>query len=84
LTTTWHVRFTDEHAITLLAEYTTILLPGRRPHINFRVCVLNIYTIVTSLENLLGIPSLLMAGLHHGGYKSRSHYGSSKGSVKVS
>jgi hypothetical protein len=25
-----------------------------------------------------------MVGLYHGGYKSRSHYGSSKGSVKVS
>ncbi len=65
----------------------TILLHGRRPHMNFHVCVLhlinNIHTIVSSLENLLGISSLLKAGLHHGGYKSRSHYGSSKGSVKV-
>jgi hypothetical protein len=86
LTTTWHVWYTDEHVVTLLAEYT-ILLHGRRPHMNFHVCVLhliNIHTIVSSLENLLGISSLLMAGLHHGGYKSRSHYGSSKGSVKVS
>jgi len=77
--TTWHVRFTDEHVVTLLAEHT-ILLPGRRPHINFHVCVLhlkNIHTVVvvSSLQNLLGIPSLqqLAFSLYHGGYKSRSH-----------
>jgi hypothetical protein len=49
----------DEHVVTLLAEHT-ILLFGRRPHINFHVCVLhlkNIHTIVSSLQNLLGIPS---------------------------
>jgi hypothetical protein len=61
LTTTWHVWYTDECVVTLLAlaEYT-ILLPGRCPHINFHVCVLhlkNIHTIVSSLQNLLGIPS---------------------------
>ncbi len=88
LTTTWHVWYTDEHVVTLLAEHT-ILLPGRYPHINFHVCVLhltNIHTIVSSLKNLLGIPSLQQLAfiLYHGGYKSRSHYGSSKGSVKVS
>ena len=53
-------------------------LPGRRPHINFRVSVLhhkNIHTIVSSLQNLLGIPSLqqLAFSLYHGGYKRRSH-----------
>ena len=61
MTTTWHVWYTDECVVTLLAlaEYT-ILLPGRCPHINFHVCVLhlkNIHTIVSSLQNLLGIPS---------------------------
>ena len=60
LTTTWHVWYTDEHVVTLLAEHT-ILLPGRRPHINFHVCVLhlkNIHTIVSSLQNILGVRSL--------------------------
>ena len=60
LTTTWHVWFTDEHVVTLLAEHT-ILLPGRLPHINFHVCVLhlkNIHTIVSSLQNILGVRSL--------------------------
>jgi len=74
LTTTWHVWYTDEHVITLLAEHT-ILLPGRRPHINFNVCVLhlkNIHTIVSSLQNLLGIPSLqqLAFSLYHGEFVS--------------
>ena len=74
LTTTWHVRFTDEHVVTLLAEHT-ILLPGRRPHINFHVCVLhlkNIHTIVSSLQNLLGIPSpqQLAFSLYQGGFVS--------------
>ncbi len=58
MTTTWHVWYTDERVVTLLAEHT-ILLPGRCPHINFHVCVLhlkNIHTI-SSLQNLLGIPS---------------------------
>ena len=50
-------------------------LPGRRPHINFRVSVLhlkNIHTIVSSLQNLLGIPSLqqLALSLYHGGFVS--------------
>ena len=60
MTTTWHVWYTDEHVVTLLAEHT-ILLPGRRPHINFHVCVLhlkNIHTIVSSLQNTLGVRSL--------------------------
>jgi hypothetical protein len=61
LTTTWHVWYTDERVVTLLAlAEHTILLPGRRPHINFDVCVLhlkNIHTIVSSLQNLVGIPS---------------------------
>ena len=74
LTTTWHVWYTDENVVTLLAEYT-ILLPGRCPHINFHVCVLhlkNIHTIVSSLQNLLGIPSLqqLAFSLYHGGFVS--------------
>ena len=74
MTTTWHVWYTDEHVVTLLAEHT-ILLPGRRPHINFHVCVLhlkNIHTIVSSLQNLLGIPSLqqLAFSLYHGGFVS--------------
>jgi len=41
LRTTWHVWYTDELVVTLLAEHT-ILLPGRRPHINFHVCVLHL------------------------------------------
>jgi hypothetical protein len=61
LTATWHVWYTDERVVTLLAlAEHTILLPGRRPHINFHVYVLhlkNIHTIVSSLQNLLGIPS---------------------------
>jgi hypothetical protein len=74
LTTTWHVWYTDEHVVTLLAEYS-ILLPGRRPHIHFHVCILyliNIHTIVSSLENLLGIPSLqhLAFSLYHGRFVS--------------
>ena len=74
MTTTWHVWYTDEHVVTLLAEHT-ILLPGRRPHINFHVCVLhlkNIHTVVSSLQNLLGIPSLqqLAFSLYHGGFVS--------------
>jgi hypothetical protein len=67
LTTTWHVWYTDEHVVTLLAEHT-ILLPGRRPHINFHVSVLhlkNIHIIVSSLQNLLGI-SYLQQLPHHG------------------
>jgi hypothetical protein len=67
LITTWHVWYTDEHVVTLLADHT-ILLPGRRPHINFRVSVLhlkNIHIIVSSLQNLLGIPSLQQLP-HHG------------------
>jgi hypothetical protein len=68
LTTTWHVWYTDEHVVTLLADHT-ILLPGRRPHINFHVCVLhlkNIHTIVPSWEYLLCNKELsvcIMAGL---------------------
>jgi hypothetical protein len=82
------ILYIDEHVVTLLAEHT-ILLPGRCPHINFHVCVLhlkNIHTIVSPLQNLLGIPSLqqLAFSLYNGGYQSRSYYGSSKGSVKVS
>ena len=49
-----------EHVVTLLAEHT-ILLPGRLPHINFHVSVLhlkNIHTIVSSLQNILGVRSL--------------------------
>jgi hypothetical protein len=74
LTTTGHVWYTDEHVVTLLAEHT-ILLPGRRPHINFHVCVLhlkNIHTVVSSLQNLLGMPSLqqLAFSLYHGGFVS--------------
>ena len=74
MTTTWHVWYTDEHVVTLLAEHT-ILLPGRCPHINFHVCVLhlkNIHTVVSSLQNLLGIPSLqqLAFSLYHGGFVS--------------
>jgi hypothetical protein len=61
LTTTWHVWYTDERVVTLLAlAEHTILLPVRHPHINFQVCVLhlkNIHTIVSSLQNLLGISS---------------------------
>jgi hypothetical protein len=50
-------------------------LPGRGPHINFRVSVLhlkNIHTIVSSLQNLLGTPSLqqLAFSLYHGGFVS--------------
>jgi hypothetical protein len=69
-------------------------LPGRRPHINFRVSVLhliNIHTIVSSLQNLLGIPSLqqLAFSLYHGGFVSwwvqaQEPLGQSKGSVRVS
>ncbi len=75
LTTTWHVWYTDEHVVTFLVEHT-ILLPVRRPHINFYVCVLhlkNIHTIVSSLQNLLGTPSLqqLAFSLYHGGFESR-------------
>ena len=74
MTTTGHVWYTDEHVVTLLAEHT-ILLPGRRPHINFHVCVLhlkNIHTVVSSLQNLLGMPSLqqLAFSLYHGGFVS--------------
>ena len=74
MATTWHVRFTDEHVVTLLAEHA-ILLTGRHPHINFHVCVLhlkNIHTVVSSLQNLLGIPSLqqLAFSLYHGGFVS--------------
>jgi hypothetical protein len=74
LTTTWHVWYTNEHVVTLLAE-NIIILPGRRPHINFHVCVLhlkNIHTIVSSLQNLFGIPSLqqLAFNLYHGGFVS--------------
>ena len=93
LTTTWHVWYTDEHVVTLLAEHT-ILLPGRRPHINFRVSVLhlkNIHTILSSLQNLLGIPSLqqLAFSLYHGGFiswwvQAQEPLEQSKGSVKVS
>ena len=39
--TTWHVWYTDELVVTLLADHT-ILLPGRCPHINFHVCVLHL------------------------------------------
>ena len=49
-----------EHVVTLLAEHT-ILLPGRLSHINFHVCVLylkKIHTIVSSLQNILGVRSL--------------------------
>ena len=78
LTTTWPDWYTEERVGTLLAEHTTICLPGsssRRPSINFHVCVLNlkiIHTIVTSLQNLLGIPSLqqLAFSLYHGGFVS--------------
>jgi hypothetical protein len=69
-------------------------LPVRRPHINFRVSVLhlkNIHTIVSLLQNLLGIPSLqqLAFSLYHGRFVSwrvQAHepLGQSKGSVKVS
>ena len=93
MTTTWHVWYTDEHVVTLLAEHT-ILLPGRRPHINFCVSVLhlkNIHIIVSSLQNLLGIPSLqqLAFSLYRGGFVSwrvqaQEPLGQSKGSVKVS
>ncbi len=74
LTTTWHVQYTDEHVVTLLAKHT-IILPGKRPHINFHICVLhlkNIHTIVSSLQNLLGTPSLqqLAFSLYHGGFIS--------------
>jgi hypothetical protein len=90
LTTTWHVWYTDEHVETLLAKHT-ILLPGRRPQINFCVSVLhlkNIHTIVSSLQNLLGIPSLqqLAFSLYHGGFVSwrvqaQEPLGQSKGST---
>jgi hypothetical protein len=93
LTTIWHVWYTDEHVFTLLAEHT-ILLPGRRPHINFRVSLIhlkNIHTIVSSFQNHLGIPSLqqLAFRLYHGGFVSwrvqeQEPLGQSKGSVKVS
>jgi len=83
----------DEHVVTLLAKHT-ILLPSRCPHINFRVSVFhlkNIHTIVSSLQNLLGIPSLqqLAFSLYHGGFVSwwvqvQEPLGQSKGSVKVS
>ena len=76
--TTWPDWYTDECVVTLLAEHTTIRLPGsssRHPSINFHVCVLNlkiIHTIVMSLQNLLGIPSLqqLAFSLYHGGFVS--------------
>ncbi len=61
MTSCWHVWYTDERVVTLLAlAEHTILLPGRHPRINFHVCVLhlkNIHTIVSSLQNLLRIPS---------------------------
>ncbi len=60
MTTTWHDWYTDEHVVTLLAEHTTILLPGsRRPPINFHVCVLHLKIIntISSFQNLLGIRS---------------------------
>ena len=74
LTTTWHVWYTDEHVVTLLADHT-ILLPGRRPHINFRVSVLHL-KIITSLyhhckifwEYLLcnNYPTMASADYHSG------------------
>ena len=74
--TTWHVWYTDEHVVTLLAEHT-ILLPGRHPHINFRVSVLHLKKIHTAFS------------LYHGGIVSwrvqaQEPFGQSKGSVKVS
>jgi hypothetical protein len=59
LTTTWPDWYTDECVVILLAEHTTILLPGRRPPINFHVCVLHLKTIhtISSLQNLLGAQS---------------------------
>jgi hypothetical protein len=60
LTTTWPDWYTDECVVTLLAEHTTILLPGsRRPSINFHVCVLHLKIIhtISSLQNLLGVRS---------------------------
>jgi len=79
----------DYRVVTLLAEHT-ILLPGRLPHINIHVCVLhlnNIHTIVSSLQNILGVRSLqqlafrvcIMANTRAGAIAA-----SSKGSVKVS
>ncbi len=60
MTTTWPDWYTDECVVTLLAEHTTILLPGsRRPPIIFYVCVLHLKIIhaISSLQNLLGIRS---------------------------
>ncbi len=59
LTTTWPDWYTDERVVILLAEHTTILLPGRRPPINLHVCVLHLKIIhtISSLQNLLGIQS---------------------------
>jgi hypothetical protein len=59
LTTTWPDWYTDERVVILLAEHTTILLPGRHPPIIFHVCVLYLKIIhtISSLQNLLGIRS---------------------------
>jgi hypothetical protein len=73
LTIAWH----DWHAITLLSPcWRSILLTTTR-HVwyCFHVCVLhltNIHTIVSSLQNLLGIPSLqqLAFSLYQGGFAS--------------
>ncbi len=59
LTTTWPDWYTDERVVIMLADHTTFLLPGRRPPINFHVCVLHLKIIhtISSLQNLLGIRS---------------------------
>ena len=89
----WHVWYTDEHVVTLLAEHSILCLVDIHTK-NFRVSVLhlkNIHTIISSLQNLLGIHSLqqLAFSLYHGGFVSwrvqaQEPLGQSKGSVKVS
>ncbi len=69
-------------SLAIVASLHHLPLPGRRPHINFHVCVLhlkNIHTVVSSLQNLLGIPSLqqLAFSLYHGGCWGLYSYGMS-------
>ncbi len=59
MTTTWPDWYTDERVVILLADHTTILLPGERQPIIVHVCVLHLKIIhtISSLQNLLGIQS---------------------------
>ena len=76
--TTWPDWYTDERVVILLADHTTILLPGRRPPINLHVCVLHL-KIIHTISSLCNYPLQQGAfSLYHGDYKSRSYYGSIK------